>query len=261
MNKPTQVFANAILALSMAVFSCQQQENVSPSKDDPYALTYIKSLGFKSQDIAKIGSTYFVQGDIMFSDTLKAPIAKGGRTEQYYYGPLIDVSHQRDIKIKINSNISSLYYQIQDAVTMWNNVASQGSNIGLRVVSSGTYDIEISSVPSLGTCGSSAYPSNGAPGAVIYIDLGVLGGAYSDAQKVKTVAHEIGHALGFVHTNWNNGGGGPSGIDVPGVGGNDPNSIMNGNQCNTGATTLSTNDKAALVALYPINRPYSLVYN
>jgi hypothetical protein len=114
------------------------------------------------------------------------------------------------------------------------------------IVGGSPYDIVIRSADlDPLTCGQAPLPSGGAPGPWVEIDQAEVAGN-SFQQRRRTIIHELGHTIGFDHTN------GSLGSPVPGVPNTDAASLMNGGQCGTGATVLSANDRAATVALYPV---------
>jgi hypothetical protein len=68
---------------------------------------------------------------------------------------------------------------------------------------------------------------------------------------MRTICHEMGHNVSLRHTNWSSRGESTA-TAVPGVGGTDASSLMNGGQCGSGATVLSTKDKQAAAVLYSL---------
>jgi hypothetical protein len=110
-------------------------------------------------------------------------------------------------------------------------------------------------------CGNAYTPINGQAGNRVNINVNVVA-SFSTLQRRRTITHELGHAIGFAHTNWSSIGetnagnwqgslqhifGTPTGTDV--------NSLMNGSECNFGATALSNNDILTAQFLYPENPP------
>ncbi|MGI9543419.1 MAG: M57 family metalloprotease [Cyclobacteriaceae bacterium] len=247
------------------IFSCSEyDEQISdPTAEldeavldysDP-VLKHILNLGFSESDIEDHGDEYIVDKDIAFSkdmqvNTVSKPGNNSGRLYQYYIGELVDFTRQRDIKVRINTSATDLTSEINAAIGIWNNVPN--SNIHFRIVSNNFQDMEIRVEPVTGFCGFGAFPSSGRAGSTIRIDPNNIANL-SFAQKVHLIAHELGHNIGFTHTD-EGAGGGP--ISVPGMGGGDSNSIMNvGNGCSSSSTQLSTKDKGALVILYRDPRP------
>ena len=144
--------------------------------------------------------------------------------------------------------MTSMTAEIDAAISQWNNVP--GSRIHWTKVT-GTYDVRIvNSNLGSGVCGQGTFPSGGNAGGTIWINKSYIAGN-SFAQRSRTICHEMGHNVSIRHTNWA-ARGESSATAVPGVGGTDASSIMNGGQCGSGATVLSTKDKQAAAVLYPL---------
>lgn len=170
------------------------------------------------------------------------------RAEQYYTGSLVSASNVTNIRLMVDASMISMLSEINSAVSQWNGVAN--CSINWTVVTSGSYDVLIvDSNLGSGVCGQGTFPSGGRAGSTIRINKAQIAGN-SFAQRARTICHEMGHNVSFRHTNWS-AIGESSATPVPGVGGTDASSLMNGGQCGSGATTLSTKDKQAAAALYP----------
>lgn len=214
---------------------------------------YIISLGVKEDDIVELPEAYVAEGDIIFPKDMVVPPNRKlgeGLADHLYTGNLVTYSRRPDIRVWVNSNMNTQSAEINAAITLWN---TADSHIRFRRVTSAPYDvlIEASNLGS-GVCGAAYTPSNGNPGSTVRIHIPEVAGD-NFAQRTVNIAHELGHTIGFMHTNGlsNNG---PA-INVPGWAGADAASIMNGSQCHNLSTVLSTRDIGALNALYPNPHP------
>ncbi|MET4139702.1 M57 family metalloprotease [Pedobacter sp. UYP1] len=251
MNKNLKNFTFIALA-AIVIASCSKTKE-TPAAPDPQTeksekvLSYIQSLGFPSSAIVENGDHYVVEEDIIFPKNMVIPAGQP-KTEQYYTGSLVNATNKRNIRVKVDASMTSMNAEVTSAVNQWNGIA--GSTVKFSIVTSGTYDILIKDENlGNGVCGQGTFPSGGAAGNLIKINKAYIA-ANSFAQRQRTITHEFGHNISLRHTNWSAIGEG-SATAVPGVGGTDASSLMNGGQCNSGATVLSTKDKQATVALYP----------
>ena len=125
---------------------------------------------------------------------------------------------------------------------------------------SGDADMIVYSIPSRGAGGIAGFPSNGRPFRFVRINE-PTGRSNADINE-HVITHEIGHSIGFRHTdyfsrqscgqNTNEGSGGVGAIRIPGTpSGFDPTSIMLSCFNNGVNGEFNNNDKTALRALYP----------
>ncbi|SDH12945.1 Dual-action HEIGH metallo-peptidase [Pedobacter terrae] len=242
--------AALIAMLSTVILSCTKKNDIPAEAEiqtnqNQKVLAYIKNLGFTDAQIVDNGDNYVVDGDIVFSKKMEVPADYGKAiTEQYYNGYI--VTNSTNIRVKIDPSITSMTSEINSAINQWNTVPN--SKLKFVITTGTVYDILIKVDNTIGssTCGQ-AYlsTSNGKAGNTVWINQALIQNN-SFAQRTRTITHEFGHTISFKHTNQS------TTTNVPGVGGTDAQSLMNGGQCGSGATVLSTKDKQATAVLYPL---------
>jgi hypothetical protein len=246
------------ILVSLAI-SCESPEISpvpSPDQNGDKVLNYLRSLGFRDEDIRDAGSFYVVEDDIRYSKNYPVPddAAKGatGSRSKQFFGALASAANAKNIRVFIHSSMSSMTGDISSAIGQWNSAINSG--VRFNFVTSGSFDLTIVDDPSIasgGFCGLADPPGGGDVGGVVRIDKATVQ-FYVAAQRRALLVHEIGHAIGFRHTDWQ-AFGEHSASAVPGVGGTDGSSIMNrAPGCNNLPTVLSTKDKLAVAALYPV---------
>jgi len=242
--------AALIALLSAVIISCTKKNDIPAEPEiqttqNQKVLTYIKNLGFTDAQIVESGDNYVVDGDIVFSKKMEVPADYGKAiTEQYYNGYI--VTNSTNIRVKVDPSITSMNSEINSAINQWNTVPN--SKLKFVITTGTVYDILIKVDNTIGgsTCGQ-AYlsTSNGKAGNTVWINQALIQNN-SFAQRTRTITHEFGHTISFKHTNQS------TTTNVPGVGGTDAQSLMNGGQCGSGATVLSAKDKQATAVLYPL---------
>jgi len=252
MNKKLRLIT--LIALAAVVIASCSKTKETPANPTPQnqksenVLSYIKSLGFPATAIVDNGDSYVVEEDIIFPKNMVIPNGQP-KTEQFYTGSLVNATNKKNIRVKVDASMTSMNAEVTSAVDQWNAIAN--SSVRFSIVTTGTYDILIKDENlGNGVCGQGTFPSGGAAGNLIKINKAYIA-ANSFAQRQRTITHELGHNISLRHTNWSAIGEGTA-TPVPGVGGTDASSLMNGGQCNSGATVLSAKDKQATAALYPL---------
>ncbi|MEM7550124.1 MAG: M57 family metalloprotease [Bacteroidota bacterium] len=257
------------LVLLSSCFDINEEDPIVESnKIDPNnpMIKMILASGFGIEDIESINNKYIVQGDILFTnehlETYKQ-ISLNQKVDQVQYQYLVDEEHrwmkiylQPDDFVHLNPNI--LNDVLTEAIIAWNSV---GSDISLsKANSAGEADIIISSsyYEEFSLCALASFPLvSGEPGPSIHFnDWTFETRPLNFSQLVLLTAHEIGHCLGFGHTNL------PNLVPdfetfgfyvVDGTPTTDNLSIMNAGICGVSFSGLSEFDKLALLALYPSN--------
>lgn len=221
----------------------------------------ISNLGFSAEEAFATDGGYIVEGDIFLSaeDLEKvSPIQKlvVGDDEQYHTTNLV-TGLPRNIGVRYTGSNTNLSNAINAAIARYNaenllltfTRVSSGGNIVVTTVGGGNY------------IASAGFPSGGNPYGGIKFNLQY---ANMNANTLTSViAHEMGHCIGFRHTDYmnrayscggaatNEGAGSVGAIHIPGTPtGPDPNSWMLACIGNGVDRPFNANDKTALNYLY-----------
>ncbi|MFD2514729.1 M57 family metalloprotease [Pontibacter locisalis] len=256
------------LVATLGFSSCQQEEEVSNKEEaSQEVLTQIKSLGFNNQNVQVVDGGYVVEGDIFLSqnDLTAAHNTKAlrvGEVEQYRTTNVVAVSGSRLITVSMDASLPSSYVPaLDEAIARFN---AENLTITMQRVSSGG-DISIVAAPkSAQYLASAGFPTAaGDPHNLIKVAERHIG-RNPDTNWFGTIlAHEIGHCIGFRHTDYmdrsyscgggytNEGASSVGAVHIPGTPtAQDPNSWMLACIGSGQNRPFNSNDKIALGYLY-----------
>lgn len=264
-------FAFAILCFGTLLTSCKR-ENIAPAADEisSAVLQQIAAKGFDTEGARKVAGGYLVEGDIILTDqnlseTSTSPNLLIANVEQYR--TTNQVNKPRTITISVEGTLTGL--AVWSAAT--DAFISRYNALGLlltlqRVPSGGNVKIVgFYEGPSGGfiTLGSAGFPSGGNPYPEIRMNTHpqAYGTNPNQGYITSVLQHEMGHCIGFRHTDYmnrsscgkrkqNEGSAGVGAIHIPGTPtGVDANSFMLA--CSAGTDrTFNANDVIALNYLY-----------
>ena len=258
--KTTAIAAGCALLL----FGCRKNaKNEGTSTVSDEALAKIYNLGFSNKDVVSDGKgNYIVEGDILLSpaDLNSVPesqFLRIGGEEQYRTTNLVR-SLPRNITVSLASSLSTWSTALNTAISRYN---ALGLTITFTRVTSGA---NISIVNGTGSfLASAGFPtSSGNPyNQIILVSTAVAGQPQNTVASI--LAHEMGHCIGFRHTDYfnrsyscggsavNEGSAGVGAINIPGTPtGADPNSWMLSCIGSGQNRPFNANDKIALNYLY-----------
>jgi hypothetical protein len=205
-------FANYFLALIfLGMISCQVQEEVKTNETiSTDVLMKIRRLGFGNQNVKRIAEGYLVEGDIIVTEenleaTPTTQFLRIGEEEQYRTFFTV-YALPRTISVSLGSTLPSTYVAaLDEAIKRYNDL---NLLIKFQRVSSGA-KISIVKAPSDAPyLASAGFPTSaGEPFNKVLLNSTYLGSSTSLTFRnyIATIlAHEIGHCIGFRHTDYMN---------------------------------------------------------
>ncbi len=259
------------LVIALAGFQSCTDDDTSTRQNDEISntvLQQIKALGFSPYNVIKEDDHYIVEGDIILHQrdleygAAQKHLLRIAGEEQYHTFNLVTGLPRTITVTTSGGNITAaLSSAINAAIARYN-----AENLGLTFVrggSSGGGNINIRVVNTNQYIASAGFPSNGNPYPEINYARRYTTG-YSAGFMTTVIAHEMGHCIGFRHTDYMNrsfscGTGGNEGQETTGVGavhipgtptGPDAGSWMLACLSSTTDRPFNANDKIALDYLY-----------
>jgi len=262
MRKTIFTLTAVVAACMLTLFACRKNvKSDAPTVVSDEALAKIYNLGYSNKDVIVDGGDYIVEGDIRISqsqldETPDMQFLRVGNEEQYRTNNLV-TGLPRNITVSLASALSTWSTALNTCISRYN---ALGLRITFtRVTSGGNIQI-VSGTGSF--LASSGFPSGGSPYNRVILNASAVAG--QPANTVASIlAHEIGHCIGFRHTDYSNRayscGGSPvnegassvGAVLIPGTpSGPDPNSWMLSCIGSGGNRPFNANDRTALNYLY-----------
>lgn len=231
----------AVLVMTVLAIGCSVEEGVAPANEAPEAkevspevLEKILQLGFNNEGVIAVDNGYIVERDILIrTDDLDRLTLPTGVTEEHYRTTNTVTGLPRTIQVFVSSSFQSQYFTAtDDAIARYN---AEGLDLTFsRTTNSAAADIRI--VPSpwwygfFGILGSAGFPTaSGDPFDQIQLTTSFYNNITDLGALTTTIAHEMGHCIGFRHTDYmdrsfscggatnNEGDGGVGAIYIPGT--------------------------------------------
>jgi hypothetical protein len=267
--------ASAVILLMAAVSSCTKETKSATEPLSSNDLAKIEKLGFSTENIRKVGNDYLVEGDILLSasDLDKAPQSPNmivAQEEQYRTFNLVSATKHPVVKIALNNSSANheaaFSAALDEVIRRYND---EGLAIQFSRVTTGADISIVAYYEASNTLGSAGFPnSTGDPYNQVRMNTYhySTGTTTTNVNYIATIiAHEVGHCIGFRHTDYANrayscGGrrsnegqatNGVGAVHIPGTPtGGDPNSWMLACVGSNVNRPFNSNDKIALSYVY-----------
>ena len=274
--KKSNLFLSLVVAGGTLVSCSEQSETIPDNEVSSEVLSQLVDLGFNINNQAPIPfeDGYLVEGDIYLTDETMAQLSAPDHlpeVEQYSTNNLVYTGGLRTITMYAREGGNSGYSPamiagLDEAIRRYNN---QGLEIRFRRITTTNADITMTRLSRRderrGVLGSAGFPSNsGDPYYEIKMS-GVLESTYGlSTNGIATIiAHEMGHCVGFRHTDYYNrsiscgqgGNEGTSGVGANLIPGTPANATLSAQSwmlaCTDGSNRpFNSDDRTALNYLY-----------
>jgi len=192
----------------VALFSCKKEAQPISQQVPQSVKDQITALGFTSANAQKIDEGYLVEGDIIITPELlnsspQSEFLRVGNEEQYRTTNLIK-SLPRTITVSLDRRIPSAYGPV--LTEMANRYNALNLQIHFTPVSSGGQIVFKAAHGSY--LASSGFPdAQGNPYPTVNVNTNAIGTGTSSTfinYAATIFAHEVGHCIGFRHTDYMN---------------------------------------------------------
>lgn len=205
----------AILCLAVIFTACKKDAKLKPNEEiSDAALAKIQQLGFNTEGAQKIEEGYLVEGDIILTEDQLNELPTSNELiiadeEHYRTTRVVNPTSYPTIRVRLSNSSSShsavFTAALDEAIRRYN---AQNLRVRFQRVTSGQHVTVEAYYQVSNTLGSAGFPtSSGAPYNRVRMNTYWYSTSTSTTNRnyIATImAHELGHCIGFRHTDYMN---------------------------------------------------------
>lgn len=190
---------------ALTIVSCNKSSDLKADQDELTSeeKTMIKDAGLHPGGATKVDGKYLIEGDLLLSaaELQQMNVNDGANfivaNSEHYRTTNLVTGLPRTITVRYTGAYSSITTALINAIDRYN---ARGLRITLTRITSGTANITISDVSGVSYIASAGFPSGGNPYNSIRFNTAYTG--WNANTLTSVIAHEIGHCVGFRHTDY-----------------------------------------------------------
>ncbi|RYF91289.1 MAG: protease [Chitinophagaceae bacterium] len=199
-----------LLCTALFAVSCKKMDNnVSMVEQEvsAEAKAMATAAGFNTQGMRSTPEGYLIEGDILLTHAELADMGNNNGPEliianEEHYRTTNTVSGTRTITVSLNTTQANFVNATNTAIARFNALPLR---IKFQKVSGTSANINIKTFYQVSnTLGSAGFPSGGNPYKTVNMNTYWYTPSISVNALATTIAHEIGHCIGFRHTDYMN---------------------------------------------------------
>jgi hypothetical protein len=277
--------ASGLILLAAAITGACAEDRIAGPRFDPQIAAQLRAMGFDPAEAVIEGGNIIVEEDIVLalSDLTSLTRQAQAKNDHRNRQPTLHEQASGQVLLQYVTNTivsksvaTNILFDLSalSGNSTWQNLARDAMDlitdidgVAVNLVEGSPAAIKIVFTSLGGLCGRAKFPVSGNPGDSIFLDTSA--GCSTSNNRIKwMIAHEIGHTLGFRHTNWaavgesvNMPADGAYGANqVPGTPTTDANSFMHNASPVGGYSDFSTHDYFALFQLWPDTTAVTVTY-
>ncbi len=198
-----------LLATTVILFSCKKADldTEAPDAIGANITAMVTAAGFDATDLKRANGGYLIEGDIFMteSDLKNMGSNKGPElviANEEHYTTTNLVTRPRAITVSLNTSQPNFVAGTNEAIRRYN---ALNLDLTFQLVSGTSADINIVTFNEVSnTLGSAGFPSGGNPFNTVRMNTYWYTPTVAVNPLATTIAHEIGHCIGFRHTDYMN---------------------------------------------------------